>query len=204
MTAKTVAFRFRQHVRTAADGITCALYRAFKRYGVDAFSVECIVCARSKEEGIEIERLMIKQHRTLTRQHGYNMTAGGEGQSGVAPNAATREKLRIATTRRMADPAEREKVGAAWRGKKRSPEDRKKKSEAAKRAWANKEIREKQLFAMRASARTPRRLEHAMNSLAACAAGNKAAWADPVKRAARSAAISRAWAVRNNRQEQGK
>src|SRR5690606_5855512 len=88
------------------------LYRAFKKYGFDAFDWKEIDQAISKIELDEKERFYIEHFQSADQKHGYNMTFGGEG------GEQTEEVKR--------------RIGASNKGRVKSEEERKKLSDSLK------------------------------------------------------------------------
>lgn len=79
-----------------------------------------------------MEVLAIETLRTMC-PHGYNMTGGGDGSSGVSPAANTRRKISQSLTGRKLSASHRAAVGRAQRGKIISQETREKMSKAHQR-----------------------------------------------------------------------
>jgi group I intron endonuclease len=94
--------------------------RAVRKHGLDAFRVDVLAKASSKETLDRLERRAISGFGTLVPA-GYNLAPGGDGVS-----AATREKLR-----------------RAHLGRKMTSESRRKMSEAARKRWARPEERKR-------------------------------------------------------------
>jgi group I intron endonuclease len=119
ITASSAAERFAAHWKASKreDG---ALYRAFRKYGKAAFSVEVIALAESSDRLCEMERELIAAHRTHVRDGGYNMTGGGEGSPDICDE--TRKRMQAAAAQRMADPDIRAKIAASLTGRRLSPE----------------------------------------------------------------------------------
>ena len=53
-------------------------WRAICKYGWDSFSHEIVASMISKEEACKTERALIAKYKSNDRDHGYNITAGGE------------------------------------------------------------------------------------------------------------------------------
>lgn len=82
MTNTTVQARFTQHTRTSSTADTNShLHKAIRKYGVDAFMVELIDVAYTREEASSKERFWIDALGTYGA-NGYNSTRGGEGVDG--------------------------------------------------------------------------------------------------------------------------
>jgi group I intron endonuclease len=99
-----------------AKGSAPALHAAINKYGLDSFIFTHIADSFGSESAKDIERMLIKQHNTLS-PHGYNLTSGGDGT--LEPSEALRK--------RMSD---------SHKGVIQSEETRKKRSESLKKAYA--------------------------------------------------------------------
>jgi group I intron endonuclease len=89
-TQETAQKRFRQHCRDVKKGSETAIHRAIRKYGPEAFLVETIDTANTKEELNQKEREWISKLGTFGV---YNMTPGGEG-TGHKISEETKRKLR--------------------------------------------------------------------------------------------------------------
>jgi group I intron endonuclease len=123
-TEKTVSLRFSQHKTQSKIGSTYALHAAMRKYGVHNFSIieiaSCESCLLS-----ELETHFIKIHETYAPLgKGYNLTLGGEGQTGLVHSEETRLKLSALTKAQLA------KNGHPMKGKKHSAESVAKMSES--------------------------------------------------------------------------
>jgi group I intron endonuclease len=85
--------RLKEHISMANWKPVTYLHRAMSRHGIEAFRVECIAVASSAQEMARLEREFIASFGTMA-PNGYNMTAGGEGTSGLLPEI--RERIREA------------------------------------------------------------------------------------------------------------
>lgn len=115
-TEKSVSLRFSQHKTQSKIGSAYALHAAMRKYGVHNFSIveiaSCESCLLS-----ELETHFIKIHETYAPLgKGYNLTLGGEGQTGLVHSKETRKKLSAITKARLA------KNGHPMKGRKMSPE----------------------------------------------------------------------------------
>jgi group I intron endonuclease len=87
------------------------IHRAIAKHGAEAFRFEIIACARTWEDGAQVERQLIEQFRCHVSQGGYNLTTGGEGHAGVPCSPETKERIgrsRRGKPGRPIPPAERE------------------------------------------------------------------------------------------------
>lgn len=95
----------------------CPLFwRAIQKYGWDNFEHEVVASKLTKQEADAFEKRLIECLKTKERDHGYNLTDGGDGSSGFNFSAETRNKLSVART-----------------GKKHTEQVRKKMSDSAKK-----------------------------------------------------------------------
>lgn len=126
VTGQSVEQRFARHWRQYRDG-TCQtkLARAMRKHGPEKFSIHEIACAASKGEILELEVILIRDHRTYYTDGGYNMTLGGDGFS--VPQGDAR---RAAVSKLMS-------------GRVASAETRQKMAEAAKKRWKDQSYRDR-------------------------------------------------------------
>jgi group I intron endonuclease len=90
---KRLKIRWQQH--KSANGSAPALHAAIKKYGIEKFVFTHFASAKDVEAAGDIERMLIKEHNTLS-PHGYNLTIGGEGGKGVP--MSEEQKLAISKT----------------------------------------------------------------------------------------------------------
>ena len=89
-TERTFDARIKQHKRSInSKSNVFALQKAFIKYGIENFSFVEIARARHRIELDELEKIYISTYDTFGK-NGYNMTAGGEGQSGWKPSIKTK------------------------------------------------------------------------------------------------------------------
>lgn len=95
MTTMSVAARWTAHVCAANGGAKTALHRAIRKNGREAFVVEEIahlMPGLPLSDLCKLERELIAQERCMV-PNGYNMTAGGEGTSGLPMSDERRANL---------------------------------------------------------------------------------------------------------------
>jgi group I intron endonuclease len=167
-TQKTVEFRWRQHVTTAARKNNMLIYRAIAKYGAEVFEVKTLEAVETKNQANWLESFYIGVTKANNPEFGYNLTAGGEGTVGlkfsdehrknlseahkwqVGENSPsygrivseeTRKKMSEAKIGRQTHPQSLEarlKIGAAHIGKIVSEESRQRMSEAKRQYWSRK------------------------------------------------------------------
>lgn len=124
-----------------------ALYRAIRKHGIESFSFEIIEFGLSEDASFERERAWIVKHGSFG-PGGYNMSAGGEGQTGFSHSPESKAKMarhgaengcfgRVWTEEERAAHRERTlrqfaEKGHPFQGRTHTPETRAKLSAAAK------------------------------------------------------------------------
>lgn len=103
LTKGYVSDRWYQHKKAAARGDESALYRAMRKYGLEAFVIEQIASATSWQALPLAETKLIDQFRSYG-SYGYNMSRGGEAHLDRKMSDEGRARLRAARNR----PADRE------------------------------------------------------------------------------------------------
>jgi group I intron endonuclease len=88
-TEKTLERRRDLHVTASKQKSQFAFHKAIAKYGVDAFEWHVLEACNSIENLNTQEKNYIKIYETFGPK-GYNMTEGGEGQSGWNPSKETR------------------------------------------------------------------------------------------------------------------
>jgi hypothetical protein len=74
--------------------------RAIKKYGWDGFEHNIISENLSKEDALEMEKILIKAYDLTNPQKGYNMTFGGEGGGMYNKHHSEKSKEKIRTARK--------------------------------------------------------------------------------------------------------
>jgi len=119
-TIKKVKYRFRAHIWDAQCGSNLVLHRAIRKYGESNFSIQ-EVCYADVLLLDDLEKHYIKFFGTFIREHGYNMTEGGDGGSGPR-SQETRAKISAYQKGRKKAPLTAEHKAAiskATKGKKK-------------------------------------------------------------------------------------
>jgi group I intron endonuclease len=133
ITTRSIKERWRRHCEAAKYGRKTRLAAAIRKYGTQSFAVEHIASARTLDDLNMVERLIIEQEGSFAS--GYNATLGGEGVSGLSPDAETRWKIGTANRGKKQSPELIRRRADALRGRagwKPSPEQRQAASEARK------------------------------------------------------------------------
>lgn len=100
----------------------CArLYRAIRKYGADAFSVDVIATAQSKNALDLLESFWIRAYQATDRGQGFNLRDGG---SFGKHTAESRAKMSARVQAKLLDKAYREKLSQSKMGRKVSQETR--------------------------------------------------------------------------------
>lgn len=92
------------------------VYRAIQKYGWDNIKHEILYTGLSQEQAEQKEQELIDQYQSANRNHGYNISLGGNHQGRVSEE--TKEKLR----NRITSEETKEKLRLANLGKKQSKE----------------------------------------------------------------------------------
>lgn len=135
--------RWYHHLTLARCGKRKSLmHLAIKKHGPDNFSIEEIACAKSWEDLLEAEQVLIAQYGTFYGDgRGYNMTRGGDGTPGYLYTETTREKIGAAQRGKIVSLETREKQRKAKLGRKLTEEHKAKLAVAMigrKITWAGK------------------------------------------------------------------
>lgn len=69
------------------------LHKAIAKYGIENFWFRCISFCLSEKEALEQEKEFISLFKTTNPKLGYNLTNGGEGNSGYKHTVETKKKL---------------------------------------------------------------------------------------------------------------
>ena len=184
--------RLKQHRYQARSSATqTPLYRAMRKYGVDAFEMTILYGSRDHNHVFnEMEGYFIREYNSIHPSFGYNLTTGGEGSPENRKVAQLRkEKLKISETRKRSwaskTPEEMEDFRTKMKGvgANISEDTRKKRSAAAKAQHSdlNKSRKHKQAAAKANQDPEKRRR---------IAEAAKARWADPEFRAKMSVKYS--------------
>ena len=118
-TVRTLEKRWAAHIYGAQRGNKLRLQRAIRKYGAERMRVLQIDYATSEAALNAKEQFWIALLHSKDPARGYNLTAGGEGTSGLEFSPEHRAKLAAAA---------------------RSPETRAKMSAAARARWARKRL----------------------------------------------------------------
>lgn len=70
-----------------------AFHKAIRKYGKKAFEWEVLCECDSFDDMNEKEIFYIKEYDSYVKEHGYNMTYGGDGTLGHKPSEETRKKM---------------------------------------------------------------------------------------------------------------
>lgn len=89
------------------------LYRAIRKYGIEAFNIRSIYTASDKEEMDRAEIAFIKLFGTTNRTVGYNLAFGGGGTLGYSPSETAREKISKTLTGKPMSAAQRASISVA-------------------------------------------------------------------------------------------
>jgi group I intron endonuclease len=134
----TKSLHARWHQHKNMNGSSPYLHASIKKYGVDAFVFTHIATAYNLEFARQLEQILISEHNTKA-PHGYNLTDGGEGASGLV---FSEEARRTISNKAKAMWANQDHLDSQM-AIRTSEEYRASQSKKAKEAWANPETRAK-------------------------------------------------------------
>lgn len=106
------------------------VYRAIQKYGWDNIQHEIIAKYVSRESAVNIERDLIALYKSNERDHGYNISPGGE--DGSYHSEESRKKMSEQRRGKKKSEEHRRKIGESNRGRVMSAEARKKIADKAK------------------------------------------------------------------------
>lgn len=87
----SLAARWSQHKSTAKAGKQSRLYNAIRKYSYNAFIMELLIADENEEFIYEQETKYIQLFRSNTKEKGYNMGLGGEGNREKQVSEQTRK-----------------------------------------------------------------------------------------------------------------
>lgn len=91
--AKTSAYRWKQHLWASRRDDGYALHNAIRKYGEKSFLIEVLFKVSSKEEMDRLECDSIYLYSSHDPKHGYNLTKGGDGTFGYRHTDSTKQVL---------------------------------------------------------------------------------------------------------------
>lgn len=134
-TVATLSHRMSQHRAEAARRSQMVIHKAIRKYGFAAFNVSVLEASVPLSQINEREIYYISTLLSRTTQHGYNMTAGGDGRPDCPMTEETKQRISLAKAGTnvgrhnprwgVAHTEEaRRKISAAHKGRKHSDESR--------------------------------------------------------------------------------
>lgn len=140
-TKNSVENRWAKHLSAARTGWPQLLYRAIRKHGEDAFTVESIMEHDDAEYLRDVmEPKFIAEYKTnVDGGRGYNLTAGGEGAIGWTPSEETKRKISEANKGKVRSDEVRKRLSdlkkgvVPWMKNKKHSEDSKTKMSLSKR-----------------------------------------------------------------------
>lgn len=118
-TCRGVAQRWMQHKSAAKSGIDNYFYRAIRKHGEGAFSLEVVEEIETIGQSNEAERKWIAQLDSIDSNNGYNGTHGGDGSM---PTDLTCQKISETRKELFQDPDFKARMAEANTGKRHTEE----------------------------------------------------------------------------------
>lgn len=115
--------RFMAHLYAASGNTTnkYLVHRAIKKYGQDNFSFQTIDEFDNEKDALEAEKFWIEFFRSDVNRfgsgYGYNLTAGGEGISGLKHSQEAKDKVSNANKGRVFNLETRKRMSKSHTGK---------------------------------------------------------------------------------------
>lgn len=96
LTTESISERCRKRIAEAKyrDSKNSYILNAIRKHGSDKFIIEQLDTANSLEELKQKEIFYINLYNSTNKNIGYNLTKGGEGNSGLKMSNKTKEKIR--------------------------------------------------------------------------------------------------------------
>lgn len=177
--AKNTKKRWQEHACSAKNGSSCAIHKAMRKYGFDAFKKEVLVTSTFSFVK-ELEVKAIAAYNTLA-PFGYNLTDGGDGTNGYTHTQEARRRISSSQKGRAFSEEHKAKLSKANAGKIHSEEHKRKIGAASSATPRTAAWKEAIGAALRGKTRTP-------EQRAARAENQRLMWADPEYRASMMAA----------------
>jgi group I intron endonuclease len=117
-TVKTPQARWRDHLRDAFHGSTILFHKVIRKYGPDAFELSEVCLADDRSQLSRLEKSAIQQYQSDKREHGYNLTPGGD-DGGHSQTLEVRVKIGNALRGRKLSDEHKDKIRKARTGIKR-------------------------------------------------------------------------------------
>lgn len=155
-TSRTVSIRWAGHLKAARKGDKRPLYRAMRKYGIEAFTIQVLHACPVKDLNAAEKRFVRLRKTYIDIGWGYNLTTGGDHyvmSEATRRKIARKARLQFASEearqrhaalaeRRYAErPELREVIGAAGRGRVISEITKKRLSRAGKNRYKNADNR---------------------------------------------------------------
>ena len=162
-------------------------YNAIRKYGFENFELVILRRCKTLEEALKWEARLIRKHRTMRADGGYNEIKGGQASPMTDPSVI--EKMKLSCAAVWSDPGWRQRQGAVARTVWSDMGLRAKHSHTIKEAWEDPELK-----AVRSS--LSQELWKAPEVRERISANMSKTWSCPNRRARQSTHIKAAWASR--------
>lgn len=117
-TNRSIESRWAKHLSAARRGWTQVLYRAIRKHGESAFTIESLMEHEDAAYLLhEMERKFITEYKTHIRHgKGYNLTDGGEGAIGWIPTEETKQRISDAKRGKSVSDETRQRISDSKKG----------------------------------------------------------------------------------------
>lgn len=137
-----------------------AFRAAINKYGWDGFTHQVLCAGLTEREAKQLETAYIHKFKSNEREHGYNLTNGGDGVCGLKHTDQTREKMRNSHIGHTHSTETKQKISNAslgntkWLGKQHTAETKTKMSDSRRKYYETNPVSEceRELRAQRAKA----------------------------------------------------
>lgn len=108
-TVRSLKVRWSSHCYASQKGSTTYLHNAIRKYGAEVFTATVLSVALSEDVLNRLERFWIRELNTHN-PGGYNLSLGGEGQTGYSHSLRTRKNMSLFRRGRKKDIEMRKKL----------------------------------------------------------------------------------------------
>lgn len=156
-TVRSAQARFRDHLSAAPKGKTL-FHKALAKYGKESFVLKVVADGLTEQQALSLEVGLIAEGNTKA-PHGYNLTEGGEGVSGLKFSPESIERLRNSHLGYVPSNETRKRISEALRGRVRTQKHQARLADARRGQRHSQEARAKMSAALQGRELTPEHIE---------------------------------------------